>query len=63
MQEPVMAADGITYVKKAILEMLQLDETQRSPYTRQQLAHTRLMVNQPIADAIVHWRLNQATGT
>lgn len=50
MVDPVIAADGFTYERSAIVEWLQQHET--SPVTDQRLAHLALLHNVAISCAI-----------
>ena len=50
MVDPVIAADGHTYERAAILEWLQTHST--SPVTLQALPHTRLVPNVLVRTAI-----------
>lgn len=54
MEEPVVASDGYTYEKKAILEWL--NNSKRSPMTNAPFPKTLFIVNMSLKSAIKEWR-------
>jgi len=57
MEDPVMAADGFTYERKAIMEWLK--GHRRSPMTNEPMAEIVLIANHGLKSAIEEWRLHQ----
>ena len=55
MEEPVLAGDGYTYERSAILQWLQLGHT-TSPMTNQPLEHPGLTSNRALRAAIQQWK-------
>ena len=55
MEEPVLAADGFSYERSAILQWLQLGHT-TSPMTNQPLQHPGLTNNRALRAAIQQWK-------
>ncbi|CAL8467465.1 g7003 [Coccomyxa elongata] len=55
MEEPVLAADGFSYERSAILQWLQLGHT-TSPMTNQPLEHPGLTSNRALRAAIQQWK-------
>jgi hypothetical protein len=55
MDEPVLAADGFSYERSAILQWLQLGHT-TSPMTNQPLEHPGLTSNRALRAAIQQWK-------
>lgn len=55
MEEPVLAADGYSYERSAILQWLQLGHT-TSPMTNQPLEHPGLTSNRALRAAIQQWK-------
>ena len=55
MREPVVAADGVTYERAAILHWLSTGHTV-SPVTGRPLAHPGLSPNRALADAIARFK-------
>ena len=55
MEEPVLAADGYSYERSAILQWLQLGHT-TSPMTSVPLEHPGLTTNRALRAAIQQWK-------
>lgn len=55
MEDPVMAADGFTYERKAIMEWLR--HHRRSPMTNERMAEIVLIANHGLKSAIAEWRV------
>lgn len=55
MEEPVLAADGFSYERSAILQWLQLGHT-TSPMTNEPLQHPGLTSNRALRAAIQQWK-------
>ena len=55
MEEPVLAADGYSYERSAILQWLQLGHT-TSPMTSVPLEHPGLTSNRALRAAIQQWK-------
>lgn len=55
MEDPVMAADGFTYERKAIMEWLK--NHRRSPMTNERMAEIVLIANHGLKSAIAEWRM------
>lgn len=54
MEDPVMAADGYTYERKAIMQWLKAHR--RSPMTNDPMVEIVLIANHGLKSAIQEWR-------
>ena len=59
--DPVVASDGNTYERSALVDMFATGNT-RSPLTNEPLAHTHVVVNQAVKRMCDAYREKHATG-